>query len=1696
MSNIQKITHESGQMGLFFGNNQELEAFTETHNNSRKRDLIMAAAKDYLISSSLNVPSTHGQRFKANVAAIRVLKALRGRHSSATRRDQEKLAHYCGWGAVSDVFDPNNPKTLTKREQVKDLLTEDEYKSARSSTISAFYTPLYLSRGIYTMLQKAGFKSGGRIVDPAAGVGGLIAPMPKELYDNSQVTLVELDSITAEALEHLYPNATVYGNKGFEELNIKANQDLVLQNPPFGSVKVIDKNDSQLNGLTLHNYFMAKGMKVARLGGLMCAIVSTSFLDSKNSKARELVANLAELKGAIRLPKSVFFDHCGANASVDILLLQRSSSASAATANWVDAQEQTLPCGESYYLNNYFISNPDAILGVMEAQPGIQGKQVQCVSDSADLVGDVQRALAAHFPADIYTDPVQQEESDDAEFLAPMAGFVSDSAFIDIGGYAVTEDCFIATRKADDENGNKVFEVNQEITGKRAIRIASMIKVKQAMNELLQLERSDANEMRIETTRQELNTAYDAFVKQNGYFQETANRRAFGKDPFYPNLASLEVSFNSGVTREQAKRLNIPAVKPSAKKAVIFSSRVIKPWTAPTTADNATDALWVCWNDKHNIDLPRVAALCGQSLAETKRELVGSLIFLNPQTAKYEFAETYLSGDVKSKFEVVNAAVKGNSELLANYNALKEIQPVDIPAIDINVEMNAGWLPQKVVTQFITNLLSCQADVEHVLGQWFVRATCVPSVIDTQQFGVEGYPASKIISRMMAGRDLIVRKTRDAIPYIDKDATVQVEAIANEITTRFEDWIWSCDKRRTELEALYNEKFNRYVKPKYSGEMLAFPDMNANIELRRHQKTCVRRSLEQGSLLLDMAVGAGKTYTFACICHEWHRLGLKERTAVVLPNHLVEAIGIEWLSLYPTEQLLILSPEDMSAQKRRETLNRIKTGSKIVLIPESTFKAIPLPYEAEKQIIRDEIEETSIAISVLSRRFSVKKLETKLQNLEYKLDQLTNREAKDERLDFAELGFDSIIVDEAHHFKNLRFSTVALSNVRGIGNPDGSQRAWDLFCKIQYLNKTQDHTGVVFSTGTPISNSIIELWSIQKFLAFDQLKANNLHWLDSWADLFTTSTSEFEIDATGSNFKPVSRLRSFENLPEIQNVYGCLAETVTKSELNDYLPKLAGGYNMIPPVVGGKPQTVFVDPSDDQKEFINSLVERAKDFKASDIDNDNMLLLMYHARCASLDLRMLNPSITENSNSKAVACADRVAALHRQYEAEKGTQIVFCDLSTPNKGKERQRAKIRQLMKDANSGDENAQRKLEEIGPDQVMAIDSSFSVYDNIKQLLIERGVAEHEIAFAQNYRTPKAKAELYLQINSGVKRVVLASTALMGTGANVNRRAVAVHHLDPTYKPSDMEQRTGRVERQGNELYESNPAIFEGVHVLYYATRNSLDSFLYQMLETKSNWIEAFRSCKTTERSIRALSGDSVTFAEIKAEISGNPLVLEHLQLTKEINKLTVQHKRHQQQQHQYEDSIFHYTNQEKKQHQSIKNIVSDIALYAANKLPKGVFNAVVSGFDVDKFSTAAELLKHELTDFASNLKGFGDTQSKVVMRYCGFEVSYTKYWGSFYVTVSGQHDHEVKLSNGVNTSENSILYSVVNLLKDLEGSLTQEQRYLKEVKANLSTAKSQIGRGFEGLESLIDAKRRLTEIKHELMSQEDATDVKQAA
>ncbi|WP_256385069.1 DEAD/DEAH box helicase family protein [Photobacterium toruni] len=1698
--NVKTIVYGSGQTALFFGDDEDLNRFTDRYNSNHKKDYILTAAKDFLLSSALTMPTTPSQRFKANVIALKILKTLRERNSAATLSEQQKLASYCGWGAIASIFDNSNKKESDKRDTLKLLMNNDQYIAARKSTTNAFYTPHFLSKALFKAIEKSGF-NGGNIVDPCAGVGGLINAMPQDMLTESNLTLVELDDLSSEILEHLYPSAKLYAKTGFESLQFKSNTDLLVINPPFGSDKVFDVYNSDLNGLTIHNYFMCKAASLLRDGGLMAAIVTTSFLDAKNPTARTQLAKMGRIVSALRLPIECFKNHAGANASVDVIIFQRDENING-YADWINTQTVFTDTNVQYEINNFFINNPDQVLGEMVSIGNFAGKGIQCVNNSTDLVGDIQTAIKSLIPDGIYKEPniVVEKQQNFLDAVFPIYTNVTTTDYILVGGYSVNTSNDVCIRIADSENGEKLFEVCQEITGKRAERIKLMIPIKQILSKLLEKERLDnASEQELNSIRNELNNVYDAFTSKFGFINESTNKRAFNKDPSYTNIAALELNFECGVTKDQAKRLGVIYTPPKATKAAIFSQRVISPFKLPTHTETALDALWITYSQFHTIDLNNIGLMCGKSETDVKKELLGSTIFKDPQTNLYIFKDSYLSGDVKTKLKIATESAKTDSQYLINCTELTAIQPKEVNAIDIKVDMNAGWLPKEIVCQFICETLNAQSvEAEYLLGIWNIKCIGVPYLTDTQRFGLPNYTSTKIITRMMQSRNLIVTYTIDGKRYVNKDETVQVEGIASEIRTLWQEWVWKDKTRRSKLQDLYNERFNRWVKPQYDGSMLTLPDMNESIKLRKHQLTCVRRALEQPTLLADLSVGSGKTYMFSTTCHEWHRLGLKKRTAVVIPNHLVEQVAREWLHLYPTEQLLVLSTDDMSSKNRISTLNKIKTGSKIVIIPQSTFKAIPLPVSKEKEILEEEIEATRDAVEKLSsKKFNVKKMETSLKNLEFKLNTLINRKAKTTELDFEDLLFDSIIADEAQSYKNLQYQTVALSGVRGLGNSNGSQLAFDMYCKIRFLSDKYEHAGVLFSTGTPISNSIAEIFTVQRFLDYKNLKNMGLHHLDAWANLYASVTSEFEISPSGTGFKPTTRLRAFNNLPELSAMYGCIAETVTASELNEYLPCLDGGYPMIPPLKGGKAQTIFVDPCETQKYFIDKLADRAKDFRNSPINNDNMLLVMYHARCASLDMRILDSSAPVNSNSKVIACADKVKELYTQYNAEKGTQIVFCDLSVPNKDKKALKAKIIKLKALADNGDEKALLELDTIGFDQIESVNSNFSIYDDLKQELLNRNIPENEIAFAQDYRTPLLKEELHLQLNSGVKRVVIASTTLLGTGANINKKGVAVHMLDPTYKPSDMEQRAGRIIRQGNTLYESDPANFK-VNVIYYATRNSLDSFLYQTLENKSKWIEAFRTAKLDERTISDIASDSLTFAEIKAEISGNVLILEHLQLNKEITKLETQQKRHSQQQHHYQDSLSKNEALANRLINTLKDIESDIQSYEkAKNTDSKIINATFNNVMFQDKKDVSEHLFMKWLDFRYKAgHSTRDVESGNVLTIAGFNINFEKTvnWNrdQYTVNVTGKTSYSIEIQD---VTEIKLINVVMSILNNLTSTLEFNKRLHEDTLKDIVTANENIGKEFIYLDKLIGVRKRLVEVERELIGiQEDELEQKQ--
>lgn len=1710
MSDITVYGTQNGQQGFFFGNEEQMITFASEANDRFKRNPIIAPAGDYLLDESIQVATTLVSRFNANIECIKTLKAVEDRNYNVTKSEQLKLAGYSGWGAFQSLFNEQDKSTKKRRVKLKAALNDNEYEAAKSSVLSAYYTPYFLTSMLYSIILKnAGFNStnGANISDPAAGIGGLIAAMPKSMFNNSTLTLVECDTITNRILSQLYPRAKVYSDK-YQAIETKSNQSLVIMNPPFNSAKVYDKFDSEIDGLSLHNYFLCKGIKSLRDGGLLLAVVTTSFMDSKRNTARSIISKYADLKGAVRLPMSVFKNHTGANASVDVLLFSRTQNVT--VNNWVDAPVMTLQDNTLEHINQYYQSFPDQILGEMQCTGVGQFKSVQCINNANDT--DLQALIAAafnqYFANDIYINEIAAVSPEQLDpVIAPKSSSQIYSQLI-VDGYTVTSSNEIALCVTDSDTNITTYEVQQQIANKTAERIRGLVAIKAAMINLLKLETSDITDSKIEAARDNLNKHYDNFVRKLGFINDSANQRAFGSDNYIINLMSLEIDYEKATSRELAKKTNT-AFKPSfATKAPIFATRALYPRSL-TTYDNPLDALWALWSFKHIIDLGEIAQLCSSNIESVKSALVGKLIFLDPSTNEYVMSHSYLSADVKTKYSLASEAAKTNSDYQVNVDALTAILPVDLNASEIIVNLNSSWILESDIEAFFNELMSCQTTACFVLGSWKVKVENIAYTINHQRFGIPDYPAVKIVERIMLGLDTVVKFTdSDGKRYVLADETVQVESIVTEIKEAFQTWVWNDAERRTRIEQLYNDKLNRTVKPVYdSVNHMTFPDQSASINLRYHQRVAIMRGLEQKSLILDHCTGSGKSFVISALAHEFIRLNLASengdiirKVCIIMPNHLITSFATSHSLLYPADTVHAITPDKMSSSKRKMTLSGIKNlSSGIVLIPETNFAMIGIPSFVQEKIINEEIAELEGAISVIDakqRSFSVRKLETRKLTLQGDLERLTNT-PKIDNLDFQDLGFKALLIDEAHSMKNLCYISNTLHNVRGVGNPSGSKRAFDFYCKTRYLRMMNPDAPIIMSTATPIANSILELHTILKYADYDDLKSKGLHHIDSWSSLYTQISADFEVDITGRKFKNVTRLRKFINCPELQAIYGVVAHTVSPAELELYLPKLPSGHSIIPPIAGGRAQPVYSEPSTDQNEYFEELVKRASNFRASPIKNDNALLVLFNARAASLDMRILDNSLPANPNRKTVQCADRIAKSYKKYDSSNSVSLVFCDLSVPKKDRVKNKSEIAQLIELADNGDSVAQNKLNKYTPLEILTAthDTNFSVYDDLKDLLIERGIKPEHVVFAQSYKTPALKEQLYNDMNIGKVRVVVSSTALFGVGVNANQRGAQIHHLDCPLRPDYHTQRNGRFVRQNNRLYEEFVSDFE-LEIFMYATNRSLDSWSYQLLESKQAFITGFRNGYSEDNSTRVMEinqDDQIGYDEIKAQISGDPMVLEIVQLNKKVEKLRALKQRHLQSQISYQNNnAMHLRNKSKLQGHLLE-ITGDIADYEESKLPQGAFYATALALGVsngiDKFSIAGEYLKSQLDYFVINYDHRSTATSDVVMQYCGFNISFSKIdpINRYYtIDIVGKHHYQFKLKPNAVTGI-QLINAVKNQLEKLQDTLKYTENQLAHTNTSLDTASEQLGLAFKGETDLLNAKNRLSEIKIQLTATE---------
>ena len=1380
------------------------------------------------------------ERFHRNYAAIKVLKDCQNENRFATPDEQKILSRYVGWGGIPEAFDERAGAWHTEYAMLKNILTPEEYASARESTLTAFYTPPEVSTAIYRVLEQMGFQE-GNLLEPSCGIGNFIGMLPKSM-ENAKVYGVELDTISAGIAQQLYQKSSIAA-QGFEEVNVPDSFfDGVIGNVPFGDFKVSDKRYDKYNFL-IHDYFFAKSLDKLRPGGVMALVTSKGTMDKENSNVRKYIAQRAELLGAIRLPNDTFKGNAGTEVVSDILFLQKRDRLIDIEPDWVhlDTDENGIR------MNSYFVQHPEMILGEMKMVSGRFGPEVTCEPfENADLSELLNEAVSnIHGEISEYEVADELEEEDNSIPADPTVRNFS---------YTVLDD------KIYFRENSRMSPVEVSATAEN--RIKGMIGIRDCVRNLIELQTEDYPDSEIKQAQEKLNTLYDSFTKKYGLINSRANTSAFSDDSSYALLSALEVINEDGELE---------------RKADMFFKRTIKPHKPVTEVDTADEALAVSMGEKAAIDMEYMMELSGKSEEELFSDLKG-VIFLNPlyeygnsYEPKYLMADEYLSGNVREKLATAKrSATLYPEDYTANVQALEKVQPKDLTASEISVRLGATWIPPEIFQQFMFEFLdtpryaqwNIKVHYSQFTGEWNIEGKSYDrsNVKAYSTYGTSRINAYKIIEETLNLKDVRIfdyieddEGKKKAV--LNKKETAIAQAKQELIKQGFQDWIWADPARREKLTKMYNEKFNSIRPREYDGSHIVFNGMNPEIELREHQKNAVAHILYGGNTLLAHAVGAGKTFEMVAAAMESKRLGLCNKSLFVVPNHLTEQWAAEFLQLYPAANILVATKRDFETKNRKKFCGRIATGDyDAVIIGHSQFEKIPMSIERQRAILEQQLEELTDGIMDLKRNrgenFSIKQLEKSKKSVKQKLEKLNDQSRKDDVVTFEELGVDRLFIDESHYYKNLYLYT-KMRNVGGIAQTE-AQKSSDLFMKCRYLDELTGGRGTVFATGTPISNSMVELYTIQRYLQYNTLVKNNLQHFDSWASTFGETVTAVELTPEGTGYRAKTRFAKFYNLPELMAMFKEVADIKTADMLELPVPE-AHFHN------------VAVKPSEMQKEMVASLAERAEKVRGGGVDSslDNMLKITNDGRKLALDQRMLNDMLPDFEGSKINACVDNIYRIWEETADKKSAQLVFCDLSTPKN--------------------------------------DGTFSVYNDIRKKLIERGVPESEVRFIHEADTDVKKKELFQKTRKGEVRVLLGSTQKMGAGTNVQDRLIALHDVDCPWRPSDLEQRSGRIIRQGN----SNP----DVDIYRYVTEQTFDAYLYQLVEGKQKFASQIMTSKSPVRSAEDIDETALSYAEIKMLATGNPYIKEKMDLDIQVQKLKLLKSNFLSERYALEDKIIKY-------------------------------------------------------------------------------------------------------------------------------------------------------------------------------------------
>ena len=1544
------------------------------------------------------------ERFRRNIMAIQLLKKCQEENRFATPEEQIILSKYVGWGGLSEAFDENNSAWATEYLELSSVLTPEEYASARESTLTAFYTPPEVITAIYKAMEQMGFKE-GNLLEPSCGIGNFIGMLPDTMQD-SKIYGVELDTISAGIAQQLYQKTTIAA-QGFEETNLPDSFfDGVVGNVPFGDFKVSDKRYDKHKFL-IHDYFFAKSLDKLRPGGVMALVTSKGTMDKETLAVRKYIAQRAELLGAIRLPNNTFKGNAGTEVISDILILQNRDRLIDIEPDWVhlDTDENGIK------MNSYFVQHPEMILGEMKMVSGRFGMEATCVPyENADLAAQLDEAVAnIHGEITEYEAEEELEEEDNSIPADPAVRNFS---------YTVVDD------KIYYRENSRMTPVEVSATAEN--RIKGMIAIRNSVRTLIELQTEDYPDSEIKAEQERLNRLYDTFSGKYGLINSRANTSAFSQDSSFSLLSALEIIGEDGELE---------------RKADMFSKRTIKPHTPVTSVDTASEALAVSLGEKATIDMDYMMELSGKSENEIFEDLKG-VIFLNPlyeygnsYEPKYLMADEYLSGNVREKLKIAkNSAELYPEDYKVNVEALQKVQPKDLTASEISVRLGATWLPPDDVQEFIFHLLETPR-----YAQWNIKVHFSPF---TSEWNIEGksydkgnvrayntYGTSRINAYKIIEETLNLKDVR-IFDYIEDDEgkkkavlnkkeTAIAQSKQEMIKQEFQDWIWSDPERRERLCKSYNEKFNSVRPREYDGSHIIFNGMNPEIELREHQKNAVAHILYGGNTLLAHAVGAGKTFEMVAAAQESKRLGLCNKSLFVVPNHLTEQWAAEYLQLYPAANILVATKKDFETKNRKRFCGRIATGDyDAVIIGHSQFEKIPMSIERQRAILEQQLEEITGGIAELKRNrgenFSIKQLEKSKKSIKQKLDKLNDQTKKDDVVTFEELGVDRLFVDESHYYKNLYLYT-KMRNVGGIAQTE-AQKSSDLFMKCRYLDEITGGRGTVFATGTPISNSMVELYTIQRYLQYNTLVKNGLQHFDAWASTFGETITAVELTPEGTGYRAKTRFAKFYNLPELMAMFKEIADIKTADMLNLPVPE-------------AKYHNIAVKPSEMQKEMVASLAERAEQVRGGGVDSsvDNMLKITNDGRKLALDQRMLNDMLPDFEGSKINACVDNIYRIWEENIDKKSAQLVFCDLSTPKN--------------------------------------DGTFSVYNDIRKKLIERGIPESEVKFIHEADTDMKKKELFQKTRKGEVRVLLGSTQKMGAGTNVQDKLIALHDVDCPWRPSDLEQRSGRIVRQGNE----NPQ----VEIYRYVTEQTFDAYLYQLVEGKQKFASQIMTSKSPVRSAEDIDETALSYAEIKMLATGNPYIKEKMDLDIQVQKLKMLKSNFLSEKYGLEDKVIKFYPQQIAYLKSrVEGLTKDVE--TAKSHPKPIdeqpLGMMVSGVSYSEKAEAGQAI-------INACKSMNSPDAIPLGEYRGFqmELYFDTVQRNYVVKLKGETSRDVPLGD----DSHGNIVRIDNGIERFEEALADTKNSLENTEKQFETAKQEIEKPFAKEEELRAKTARLDEL-----------------